>query len=238
MSARVTAPRVYAAISTITAELARSGIAKTRINRADNYSYRSIDDVCERLAPLLARHRLCILPRVLERDCTERRDSGQVLLVGVTVRMAFDIVIARDGSSHTIQCYGEALDEGDKATAKAMSSAYKHAVLQAFCVPASGEDADAMTQRRQTVQEAPDPDQGWDQWAADLQEMVRICETEEALDRVQSTYRPLLRACSKRRPELYSAIGVRVAERRKIITAPINLTASGSMHPSTKGHGK
>ena len=62
------APSVYAAINAISAELAERGIPKTRINEVDDYKYRSIDDVLDRLSPLLAKHRLCVLPRGAEAD--------------------------------------------------------------------------------------------------------------------------------------------------------------------------
>ena len=58
-------PRVYAAINAITAAFASNGVAKERINLDDGYAYRGVDEVTERLAPLLAAHKLCILPRVL-----------------------------------------------------------------------------------------------------------------------------------------------------------------------------
>ena len=48
------APSVYAAINAITGELAKLGIAKTHVNAVDDYKYRSIDDLLDRLAPLLA----------------------------------------------------------------------------------------------------------------------------------------------------------------------------------------
>ncbi|GGE03075.1 hypothetical protein GCM10011515_23350 [Tsuneonella deserti] len=64
--------------------------------------------------------------------------------MAVSLKVAFDLVCADDGSCHTIEAYGEALDAGDKGTPKAMQSAYKYAVLQAFCVPAvQHEDADS-----------------------------------------------------------------------------------------------
>ena len=44
--------------------------------------------------------------------------------VNVLLRVAFDLVSVEDGSVHTVEAYGEALDEGDKGTAKAMSAAY------------------------------------------------------------------------------------------------------------------
>jgi hypothetical protein len=184
-----------------------------------------------RLSPLLARHRLCILPRVLERTSCERRGAsahpGETLLLSVTLKVAFDIVSARDGSANTIEAYGEALDAGDKATSKAMSAAFKYAVLQAFCVPVQGsEDADASSYRLKAGDEQPDPDQGWEQWSRDIRDMVRICETPEALDRVQSTYRAQLRAASKRRPELYAAIGDAIGARRQVLAGAASAPAS------------
>lgn len=65
MSASVTAPHVYRAIHAISAAFSKVGIAKTHTNLRDQYSYRSIDDVLAKLAPLLVKNRLCILPRVL-----------------------------------------------------------------------------------------------------------------------------------------------------------------------------
>lgn len=73
------APSVYAAINAVTAELAKVGIAKIRINEADDYKYRSIDDVLDRLAPLLAEKRLCILPNVLEHS-NDGTDGGTLAL--------------------------------------------------------------------------------------------------------------------------------------------------------------
>jgi hypothetical protein len=216
----VSAPRVYSAIAAVTADLAGTGIAKARVNQIDDYAYRSIDDVTNRLAPLLAKHRLCILPRVVERTMGERAGPNHALMLHVALKVGFDIVSARDGSMHTIMAYGEALDGGDKATAKAMSAAFKQALLQAFCVPTSGAaDSDASTYKLKATGELSDPDQGWDQWSLDIQDMVRVCESEEALGRVQATYREQLRAASKRRPEIYAVIGDAVRVRREALAS-------------------
>ena len=64
-----------------------------------------------------------MLPRVLERTASDRVGDGDLLLVGVTLKVAFEMVSSVDGSSHTVEAFGEALDGSDKATAKAMSSA-------------------------------------------------------------------------------------------------------------------
>lgn len=218
----MTAPRVYSSIVSVTTELARTGVPKTQVNAVDRYSYRSIDDLLTRLAPLFAKHRLCILPRILERACVEREGMNGSLLSSISLRVAFDVVSARDGSQHVIEVFGEALDEGDKGTSKAMSSAYKQAMIQLFCIPAHGaKDADGHSHRTISMRDIPDPDQGWDQWSEDIQDMLRHCETEEAIQRVQTTYGALLRAASKRRPDIFGAIGSAFEDRKMVVNTPI-----------------
>ena len=99
----MTGLRVYSAIAAITAALARIGVPKAQINSAEQYAYRSIDDVMARLAPPLAKHRLCILPCVLERTASPQHSAKEGPLVSVTLKVAFDLVSARDGSSHSIE---------------------------------------------------------------------------------------------------------------------------------------
>src|SRR3954454_21939628 len=108
----MSAPSVYAAINAISAELAQHGIAKSHVNEIDDYKYRSIDDLLDRLAPLLAKHRLCVLPRALERTVAERANKQTRLLLHVTVRVAFALTSVEDGSSHIVEAFGEALDGG------------------------------------------------------------------------------------------------------------------------------
>lgn len=137
---------VYAKIAAVQAELARTGIAKSRKNQQQGYQFRGIDEVYAALAPLLATHRLSILPRMLAREVVERQSQKGGALFNVTVEAEFDFVSADDGSMHTIRTFGEAMDSADKATNKAMSAAYKYAALMAFAIPTEGDnDADAMT---------------------------------------------------------------------------------------------
>lgn len=138
--------KVYAAINAVQADLARDGITKDRRNQQQGYNFRGIDDVYNALAPLLAKHGLCVLPRILTRDCVERTTQKGGVLFYVTVEAEFDFVSSEDGSTHTVRTFGEAMDSGDKATNKAMSAAYKYAAFQAFAIPTEGDnDADAFT---------------------------------------------------------------------------------------------
>lgn len=139
-------PHVYTAIAEVMGELAKVGIAKNNKNTQQNYKFRGIDDVYNALAPLLARAKLLVLPRVLNRTVTERETKSGGVLFYVVLDVEFDFVSASDGSKHTVRMVGEAMDSGDKATNKAMSAAYKYACMEAFCIPTEGDnDADGTT---------------------------------------------------------------------------------------------
>lgn len=140
-------PAVYAAIAAIQGELAKVGIAKARRNtQGSGYNFRGIDDVYSALSPLLAKHGLCVLPRVTSREVVERQSKQGGALFYTTVHAEFDFVAVIDGSKHTCATYGEAMDSGDKSTNKAMSAAYKYAAFMAFAIPVEGEpDADSET---------------------------------------------------------------------------------------------
>lgn len=137
---------VYDCINDITAELAKVGIAKGRQNQQQHYAFRGIDDVYQALASLLAKHRLCILPRIVEHVTTERKTSGGKALFNVVVKVEFDFVASDNpGSVHTVVTIGEGIDMADKASNKAMSAAYKYACLQTFCIPVEGGSIDSET---------------------------------------------------------------------------------------------
>lgn len=133
---------VYKAISSVMSDLSKVGIAKTDTNTYDKYKYRGIDAVYNALAPLLAKHGLCVLPRVLDRELVERSSAKGGVLMHTTLTVEFDLVASEDGSKHTIRAIGEAMDRGDKSVNKAMTAAYKYAMFELFCIPTEGEDAD------------------------------------------------------------------------------------------------
>lgn len=138
--------KVYQAINAVQRALAAEGISKDRRNQQQGYNFRGIDDVYNVVSPLLGKNGLCILPRVLSRSCVERVNAKGTALFYVTIECEFDLVSTEDASKHTVKTYGEAMDSGDKATNKAMSAAYKYAVMQTFAIPTEGDnDADATT---------------------------------------------------------------------------------------------
>jgi hypothetical protein len=170
--------KVYTAINAVQAALSRDGITKDRKNTQQGYNFRGIDDVYNALSPLLAKHGLCILPRILTRECVERATQKGGALFYVTVEAEFDFVCAEDGSKHVVRTFGEAMDSADKATNKAMSAAYKYAAFQAFAIPTEG-DNDADGHHHEVV-----PAEETKAKAADFAEAIKTADSEPTLVKV------------------------------------------------------
>lgn len=176
---------VYNAISAVQGELAECGISKSRKNQQQGYAFRGIDEVYNTLAPILSKHGLVILPRMIERTVSERESkSGQPLFFTV-VKAEFDFVAGDDGSKHTVTTYGEAMDSADKATNKAMSAAMKYACLMTFTIPTEGDnDADAVThdvKAKNGKHDAPPKTDGpaTEQQINDVKALALATQTEE-----------------------------------------------------------
>jgi hypothetical protein len=172
--------KVYEKIAAVSFALAASGIAKDRNNTQQGYKFRGIDDVYNALSKTLATHGLCILPRIISRECVERQTAKGNALFYVTICAEFDFVASEDGSKHTVVTYGEAMDSGDKATNKAMSAAYKYACMQAFCIPTEGDnDADSTT--HEVVAIAMNEAQ-----FADFMAAIEACTTVDGLTQIRA----------------------------------------------------
>jgi len=167
--------QVYKAINAVQSELSVIGIVKDKRNgQGAGYNFRGIDDVYNAIAPLLAKHGLCILPRVLTRECIERTSKSGGALFYITVEAEFDFVSSEDGTKHTVKTFGEAMDSGDKATNKAMSAAYKYACFQAFSIPTESRD-DADYQTHEVMPPSINADQ-----AIEIQDFIDETKTDVA----------------------------------------------------------
>ena len=134
---------IYQAITDIMSE--GYAITKDKRNQKQGYVYRGIDDVMNTFQPLLAKHRVFVVPEVLNQQRQERTtDKDRTLLYSIlTMRYTF---YAEDGSSVSAVVIGEGMDSGDKASNKAMSVAMKYAMFQVFCIPTEEmQDPDADT---------------------------------------------------------------------------------------------
>ena len=147
--------KIYHVINAVQSALSKSGISKDQTNAQQGYKFRGIDDVLNTLSPLLAEHKLLILPRMVSRQCEQYKNAKGNPVFHVLLEAEYDFTAVEDGSLKTIKVFGEAMDSSDKATNKAMSAAYKYAVIQAFAIPIEGEmDADSETHELSVPQQA------------------------------------------------------------------------------------
>lgn len=121
-------------------------VSKDKENTQGNkFKYRGIDDVMNALSPAMIKNKLFVVPNVLEHSREERiTKSGSNMIYSICkVQYTF---YADDGTHVDCTVIGEAFDSGDKATNKAMSTAYKYACFQTFCIPTEEmKDPDAET---------------------------------------------------------------------------------------------
>jgi hypothetical protein len=111
-----------------------SAIAKDRDNAQQKFKYRGIDDVYKMINPLLKSHGVFMTSEtVAERQDIRTTKNGATLYVTtVTMRYHFH---AEDGSAIFTECVGKGMDSADKDSNKALASAHKYALVQAFAIP-------------------------------------------------------------------------------------------------------
>ena len=120
-------------------------------------------DIASRAAlaglPVLRKYGVVPLPQLLDVGYRDVRTSRDKPAREVTVRVRYRFV-GPAGDHLDVEVPGEAMDHGDKGTAKAMSVAMRIALLQALCLPTDEPDADtgsyerAHDERREPVDEA------------------------------------------------------------------------------------
>lgn len=126
------AMNIYQSINEIMKEV--EAIGKNKENTSQHFKFRGIDDVMNAIHPLLAKHKVFVVPEVLKREREERQTSkgGNLIYSICDIKFKF---YAEDGSSVEAITTGEGMDSGDKATNKAMAIAFKYALFQVFCIP-------------------------------------------------------------------------------------------------------
>lgn len=123
---------IYEAINAVMTDI--GAIGKTSKNTTQGFMFRGIDAVMNAINPALVRHKVFIVPEVLEQTREERTSSKGGTLIYSVCKIKYTFY-AEDGSSVSAVVIGEGMDSGDKATNKAMSIAFKYACFQVFCIP-------------------------------------------------------------------------------------------------------
>lgn len=143
-------------------------VRKGDLNSFHKFNFRGIDRVINAVGPALRKHGVVVVPHI---DKLDSRDvptkNGAAREVTVIVTYTFH---GPDGDTLTCCVPGEAQDSGDKAVSKAMSVAYRTALIQALTIPTEAADPDSQTYHREetTVMawrkkiKAAADERGWD----------------------------------------------------------------------------
>jgi hypothetical protein len=129
--------KIFTLIPKAMAEI--GAIGKNRTNTHQNYKFRSIDDIYNKIQPVLAKHGIFFTPTVLEtkEELFESANAKRSIRVKSRIKYTF---YADDGSQFDCVVEGEAIDTSDKATNKAFTACLKYMLIQVFCIAIEGDD--------------------------------------------------------------------------------------------------
>lgn len=111
-------------------------------NRAQNYDYVSEAQVVALLRAAMVKHGLTVTPSIPDAPILQDVKSKEGK-VGCSATLRLDLTLhdTESGESETSSSWGQGVDYGDKAVAKAITMANKYALLKLFML--STEDAEA-----------------------------------------------------------------------------------------------
>lgn len=139
---------IYTALAAVMADC--TSVAKRDRNEHQRFLFRGIDAVVNAVGPILREHHVIVVPQVRDVSyVTVQTSTGKP---ATACRVLVDYVFsAPDGSSITATVAAEAWDHGDKAAPKAMSIAFRTALLQALALPTDDPEPDAQTYEQQSA---------------------------------------------------------------------------------------
>jgi hypothetical protein len=133
---------IYESMALVMADV--DHVAKRDRNEAQKFLFRGVDAVVNAVGPVLRKHKVIVIPSVesVEYASIVSRNGGSLTSCRLVATYTFH---AEDGTSIPSRVAAEAFDSGDKATPKAMSVAFRTALLQALTLPTDDPDPDGQT---------------------------------------------------------------------------------------------
>jgi len=126
-------------------------IAKKDKNTSQGFNFRGIDSVVNAVSPALQKHGVIVVPSVEDYEyATVEIGRNRTAMGHVKIKVTYTFIGA-SGDSIKTTVVGEAMDAGDKATAKAMSVAFRTALLQALALPTDEPDPDSSSYERSSA---------------------------------------------------------------------------------------
>ena len=133
--AKTKVPMVLKRLAEMTKGLPGLEKNKQAPKEAGGFAYRGIDDLLDNLHPLLVSCKLILIPRILPSHSKLHILDGERKVRLAEVYVEYEFQSIEDGSSQIIgPVLGTGADNLDKMAGKAMTSAFKNAMYQAFCV--------------------------------------------------------------------------------------------------------
>jgi hypothetical protein len=123
-------------------------VAKKDRNASQGFNFRGIDAVVNAVSPALQKHGVIVVPSVEDYEYASVEIGKNRTVMGhVKVKVSYTFIGA-SGDAIKATVVGEAMDSGDKATAKAMSVAFRTALLQTLSLPTDEPDPDSQSYER------------------------------------------------------------------------------------------
>lgn len=138
-------PTIYEALASVMEDV--RSVRKSDRNEQQRFMFRGVDSVVNAVGPALRTHGVVVVPlvqRVAYEDVLTSNDKRQTAC-RVVVEYVFH---GPAGDSVSAVVIGEAWDSGDKAAPKAMSVAFRTALLQSLALPTDEPDPDQDTYER------------------------------------------------------------------------------------------
>jgi hypothetical protein len=155
-------------------------VEKRGINEAGNYRYVRAADLAGPIGDLLAEYGIILLPR-LESINSDPLGNRAGLEERTHVVVAYTFVDAKTSEELTVKLAGTGMDPGDKAVAKAQTSALKYALLQTFLI-ATGDDPEEECGKPASGKNATTPNHNGQRitvaQAAEIKQLVERTGTE------------------------------------------------------------
>ena len=134
LQAGKTVPQIYTKMLAVKKDI--GSVGKDQKNAGQGWKFRGIDQFVNALHPILNKHGVGILPAVVQNSeakfITNEKTGKTSKNTSIIIKYTF---FASDGSTVDVVMPAEGVDPGDKGTNKALSAAFKYALIQTFCVP-------------------------------------------------------------------------------------------------------
>jgi hypothetical protein len=145
-------PTIHAALLAVMNDVTYVG--KDQYNEQQKFNFRGIDGVLDAVGPAFRKHGILPMPEVTSVESTSYTTKNGTVMTRSVVRVNYDFRGPAGDTLTAMGIPGESADSGDKSVSKAMSVAYRTALVQVLALPTHQPDPDADTEEKEAAQPA------------------------------------------------------------------------------------